>query len=51
MVSLKLPYPFSRRAEGCKAEGAQAMRVWLSCWLPLMVRVAEPPASPPLIDR
>ncbi|WP_211314257.1 hypothetical protein, partial [Humitalea rosea] len=32
-----LPYPFSLRAEGCEAVGAQAMRVWLSCLLLLMV--------------
>jgi DNA invertase Pin-like site-specific DNA recombinase len=46
-----LPYLFSMRPCRWEAVGAQAIRVWLSCWLFSMARGAGPPASPPLLDR
>ena len=49
--SVMPPYLFSMRLCRWEAAWAQAMRVWLSCWLFPMARRAGPPASPPLIDR
>jgi hypothetical protein len=45
------PYPIFERVAGREAGAALVTRVWLSCRLPLMVQVAEPPASSSLIDR
>jgi len=35
----------------CQDRGAAAVSGWFSCWLPMMVREADPPAPPHRLDR